>query len=312
MMKAAYLFPGQGSQRVAMGRDLRDGYPAAAEVFRNADDALGFALSELCFEGPEEELRKTVNAQPALVIVSYAALRALKESGGEVVPPPTFVAGHSLGEYTALLAADVLAFADCVRLARERGRLMYEAGLERPGGMAAIIGMGEDKLAEVCRQTDTCIANLNCPGQLVISGLKDNVSRAGELACENGAKRAIPLRVSGAFHSPLMASAAEGLKRFVADLRFNKPSVPIVANTTARPLTTAAEVKEELLNQLCQGIQWQRSMEYMVSQGVDTFVEIGPGEVLTGLMKRIDRNVTTVNIGDAKAVANLASLFPSD
>jgi len=303
-MKTAHVFPGQGSQSVGMGLDLYQNYDSAKAVFEQADKALGFSLSRLCFEGPEEELTKTVNAQPAIVTVSFACLEASRSLNG-ALPPAAFVAGHSLGEYTALAAAGVLDFATTVYLARERGRLMHEAGQITPGGMAAIIGLDEAPLAEVCQQTGTTIANLNCPGQIVISGAKDELSQAVELVKGRGAHRAIPLQVSGAFHTPLMQPAVDGMAEIIATLNFNNPTVPIVGNTTAKPLTTAEAVKEELLNQLCNCIQWQRSVEYMVNDGVSAFIEIGPGKVLAGLIKRIDRGVKIINIGDAEAVRNM-------
>ncbi len=302
-MKVAYVFPGQGSQWVGMGRDLYDNFDSAKAVFAQADEALGFPLSRLCFEGPEDELRQTINAQPAIVTVSFACLKAaLAEAGSDGIPSPTFVAGHSLGEYTALAVAGVLDFATTVYLARERGRLMYEAGLVRPGGMVAIIGLDEALLAEVCGETGTQITNINCPGQLVISGARENLTQAVHLAKARGASRAIPLRVSGAFHTPLMQPARDGMAEVIAGLSFNQPAVPIIANTAARPLTTIDSIKEELLRQLCHCVQWQRSIEYIVDSGVSTFIEIGPGKVLTGLIKRINKNVRTLNIGDAESV----------
>jgi len=304
-VKTAHVFPGQGSQSVGMGLDLYQNYGAAKAVFEQADKALGFSLSRLCFEGPEDELTRTVNAQPAIVAVSFACLEASRSLNG-ALPPAGFAAGHSLGEYTALAAAGVLDFATTVYLARERGRLMHEAGQITPGGMAAIIGLDEAPLAEVCRQTGTRIANINCPGQIVISGAKDKLAQAMELAKEKGAHRAIPLQVSGAFHTPLMQPAVDGMAEIIATLNFSNPTVPIVGNTTAKPLTTAEAVKEELLNQLCNCVQWQRSVEYMVNDGVSTFIEIGPGRVLAGLIKRIDRNVNILNIGTAEAVKNFA------
>ncbi|UCB43407.1 MAG: ACP S-malonyltransferase [Dehalococcoidales bacterium] len=303
--KVAYVFPGQGAQAVGMGHDLYDSYPTAGVIFEQADEALGFPLSQICFEGPEDELLKTINTQPALVTVSFACLKVAQETG-KGLPPPTLVAGHSLGEYTALAVANVLDFADAVRLARERGRLMYEAGLQQPGTMAAIIGLDEPVLAEICQQTDTCIANINCPGQLVISGGTDNVERAVELAKEKGASRTIPLQVSGAFHSPLMQPAVDGMAEILPTVAFRDPTVPVVANVTAQPLTTGEAVRAELLDQLRNGVQWQGSVEYMLSQGVTSIIEIGPGRVLTGLMRRIDRDTETMNISNADDIKALA------
>ena len=302
LVKLAYVFPGQGSQWVGMGRDLYQDFGAAKTVFDQADEALGFALSRLCFDGPEDELRQTINAQPAIVTTSFACLEASRER--VELPPASFVAGHSLGEYTALVAAGVLDFATAVYLARERGRLMHEAGQITPGGMAAIIGLDEAPLSELCAETGAQIANINCPGQIVISGAEENLNQAVELAKSRGAHRAIPLQVSGAFHTPLMQPAVDGMAQAIAELEFNDPTTPIIGNTTARPLTTARSVKEELLNQLCNCVQWQRSVEYMVGDGVSAFIEIGPGKVLAGLIKRIDSNVKILNIGDAESVRN--------
>ena len=303
--KTAYVFPGQGAQSVGMGLDLYQNYDAAKAVFEQADKALGFSLSRLCFEGPEDELLQTVNAQPAIVTVSFACLEASR-SLDKGLPPADFVAGHSLGEYTVLAAAGVLDFVSTVYLARERERLMHQAGQIIPGGMAAVIGLDGEPLAEVCQQSDTRIANINCPGQIVISGAKDKLAKAVELAEERGAHRAIPLQVSGAFHTPLMQPAVDGMSEIIDTLKFSNPAVPIIGNTTALPLTTARAVKEELLNQLCNCVQWQRSVEYMLEKGVLNFIEIGPGRVLAGLIRRIDRGVKIFNIGDAEAVKNIA------
>jgi len=297
----AYVFPGQGAQWVGMGKDLYQQYAPARELFDLADATLHFSLSRLCFEGPEDELKQTENAQPAIVTVSLVTLAALKERG-DTLPQPVYVAGHSLGEYTALAAAGVLDVASTIRLAWERGRLMHQAGQKNPGGMAAIIGLSQPQMTELCTETGTRIANINCPGQLVISGAADKLARAIELAQERGAHRVFPLAVSGAFHTQLMQPAVDGMAEVIANLEFNPPQVPIIANTSAQPLTTAADVKEELLRQLTNSVRWQASVEYMISNGVDTFIEIGPGRALSGLIRRISKTAHTVNIGDARAV----------
>ena len=301
--EVAYVFPGQGAQWAGMGHDLYETFASAKAVFSQSDEVLGFPLSRLCFEGPEEELRQTINAQPAILVTSYACLEAAREVN-PALPPPRFVAGHSLGEYTALAVSSVFDFKTAVYLARERGRLMHEANNTRPGSMAAVIGLEESVLREVCQQTGTCIANLNSPGQLVIGGDKDGVTEAMELAGRKGAARVIPLPVSAAFHTPLMQSVVETMMEIILKPDFADPSIPVIANTTAQPLTTAQAVREELIHQLCNCVQWQRSVEYMVNEGVNTFIEIGPGKVLAGLIKRINRGVRTINIGDAQAVSS--------
>jgi [acyl-carrier-protein] S-malonyltransferase len=226
-------------------------------------------------------------------------------NGNHELPLPVFLAGHSLGEYTTLAAGGALDFATAVYLARERGRLMHEAGQKRPGNMMAIIGLDEASLTEVCQETDTRIANINCPGQLVISGAIENLDKAADLAKSRGAHRVIPLQVSGAFHTPLMQPAVSGMSEVMVTLSFSDTVIPIIGNTTAQPLTTADAIKEELLSQLCNCVQWQRSIEYMIANRVSTFIEIGPGKVLTGLIKRINKGVGLINIGDVKAVKNL-------
>jgi [acyl-carrier-protein] S-malonyltransferase len=303
--KVAYIFPGQGAQTVGMGKDLYDNFDSVKLLFKQADEAVGFPLTKIFFEGPEEELKKTSNAQPALVAVSIACLKAAQEVGGKNLPAPSYTAGHSLGEYTALAATNVIDFSTAVYLAKERGRLMYEAGLKTPGGMMAMIGIEEAVLAEICKETGTVIANINSPGQLVISGALENIAKAGEMAKAKGAARAIPLQVSGAFHSPLMQPAVDGMTKILAKVNFKDPSAPIIANVTAQPLTQGNQIKEELLKQLCSSVQWQRSVEYMVKNGVGKFIEIGPGKVLAGLVKRINKESEMVNIGDANAVKGL-------
>jgi [acyl-carrier-protein] S-malonyltransferase len=303
--KTAWIFPGQGSQSVGMGLDLYESFKSAGEIFKQADASLGLSISKLCFEGPEDELQLTINTQPALLTVSYAILKALEELNDGRFPVPDYVAGHSLGEYTALAAANVLDFPTAVFLARERGRLMHEAGKRFPGAMAAVLGMDENILSDICKKTSTVIANYNTPGQLVISGARDDIARASEMAKTGGASRVVPLQVSGAFHSPLMKPAQEALSKIIASLDFRKPDIPILANTTAKPLTTADQVKNELINQLCSGVKWQQSVEYMINDGVSRFIEIGPGKVLTGLVRRINKNVILQNISSAGDIKNL-------
>ena len=294
--KVAYVFPGQGSQKAGMGLDLYHAYSSAREAFNEADAALGFPLSRLCFEGPEEELTKTKNAQPALLVASIACFRAAQEAGNEDLPPATFAAGHSLGEYTALVAANVLSLANAVILARERGRLMYEAGQKNPGSMLAVIGLDEETVEDICLHSKTEISNVNCPGQIVISGAIDALAEANKLAKMKGARRLIPLKVSGAFHSALMDPIIAEFGEIVSSFAFHPPTVPIIANVAAQPLTDVELIREELLKQLRSCIQWQKSVEYMRRSGVTAFYEIGPGSVLSGLIKRISPEAQTFNI----------------
>lgn len=298
--KIAYVFPGQGSQAIGMGFDLYQSSPQARQVFEEADQALQFPLSRLCFEGPEEELRETVNAQPAILTVSIAYLKITSEVNGTI--KPVFVAGHSIGEYTALVAANVLAFADAVRLVRERGRLMQEAGKIKPGGMAAVIGLDETSVEEICFETGAQIANINCPGQTVVSGTREAIERSIDLAQSRGAVGVVPLEVSGAFHSSLMQSTVEGMAQAISQVNFRPPEVPIVANSTAKPVTTVDKVKKELLRQLCHCVQWQPSVEYMAGVGVSIFIEIGPGIVLSKLIKRIAKNAQVLNMNDLESI----------
>jgi [acyl-carrier-protein] S-malonyltransferase len=301
--KTAHIFPGQGSQSVGMGCKLYQSSLRAREVFMEADEALQFPISQLCFEGPEEVLRQTINAQPAIMTVSIACLRAAAEVKHSICP--AFVAGHSLGEYTALVDANVLEFADAIRLVRERGRLMQKAGEIMPGGMAAVIGSDEATLREICCETGAEIANFNCAGQIVISGSKEALARAMELAKARGDMRVIALQVSGAFHSTLMQPTIEGMAEAISQINFRTPEIPIVANCTGQPVTTAEGVKEELLHQLCNCVQWKPSVEYMVGEGVSTFVEIGPGQVLSGLIKRICNKVQVLNMSDPESIKGI-------
>jgi [acyl-carrier-protein] S-malonyltransferase len=300
----ALVFPGQGSQYAGMGHDLFEHYAAARAVFEQADALLGLSLSELCFHGPEEELNDTLNAQPAIVAMSAAVLAVLKEVHGELAT--AFVAGHSLGEYAAWLAGGVLDLPATLRLVRERGRVMKEAGERAPGAMAAVLGMDLAALQQICDEVgDVWVANDNSPGQIVLSGRKPALERALQLASAQGARRTVLLAVSIAGHCPLMQSAAEAFAPTVERLPLARAAVPIIANVTAEPLVEPEEIRREMLQHLTSGVQWVDSVRYMVTQGVQTFVEIGPKDVLSGLIRRIDRSVRTVHIGTVADVEAL-------
>ncbi|MDY7019380.1 MAG: ACP S-malonyltransferase [Chloroflexota bacterium] len=300
----AYVFPGQGSQKIGMGKDLYDRYPMAREVFNEADATLGFPLSQLCFQGPEEELVKTVNVQPAILVTSIACLKATQEASNNSLPTPHFVAGHSLGEYTALVVANAITLSDAIILVRERGRLMYEAGLRNQGSMLAIMGLDEATVRNICLESNTEASNINCPGQIVISGATDALTEAGKSARTKSA-RAIPLKVSGAFHSALMESILADFNNVLSNFVFFPPTIPIISNTTAEPLTDVDSIKNELSTQLRHCIQWQRSVEYMMYNEVNTFYEIGPGRVLSGLIKRINPELQTLNISEVEDIQKL-------
>ena len=288
-----FQFPGQGSQQVGMGRDLCASSPAAAAVFAQADQALGFPLSQLCFEGPPELLNDTANTQPAILTTSIAALRAMEAHLGQ----PAYVAGHSLGEFGALVAAGTLTFEEALLLVRERGQLMKQAGERNPGGMAAVIGLEPTQVDECCAQVRRAnggyvgIANDNCPGQIVISGHERALQAGMEAIKAAGARKVIRLAVSIAAHSPLMAEAAAAFRRTLEKITIHPPKVPFVANATAGPLTDPDQVRGALCRQLTSPVYWTDSVRWMIRQGVTHFVEIGPGEVLTGLLRRIDRSV---------------------
>jgi [acyl-carrier-protein] S-malonyltransferase len=298
MGKVAYVFPGQGSQVVGMGLHLYTQYVSARNVFDEADKTLGFSLSRLCFEGPEDELTRTINVQPAVLTVSVACLKAAGEIIGSSLSLPDMVAGHSLGEYTALVVAGVLSLSEAVRLVRERGRLMNEAAEASHGCMVAVIGLDEKIIGDICLSADTEISNINCPGQIVVSGAEDKLAEFKRLAEEKGARRVIRLKVSGAFHSRLMQPAAEGLHKAISEFSFGEPLVPVVANVTADTLIDAGAIKEELAAQIVRCVRWRESVENMIAGGVTRFVEIGHGQVLADLIKRIDPEVPVINIGD--------------
>ncbi|HJW88452.1 MAG TPA: ACP S-malonyltransferase [Dehalococcoidia bacterium] len=309
--KVAFIFPGQGTQWVGMGKDLYQTFPSARQVFDEADESLGFDLSRLCFEGPEEKLRQTVYAQPAILTMSLACLEAAREMGLEpCMGKPAYVAGHSLGEYTSLVAAGVLDLPEAVSLVRQRGKLMQKASQQERGGMLAILGLDLETVAEVCEWSGTEIANVNCPGQVVIAGTAESLAEARELAQERGARRVVTLDVCGPFHSSVMRRALRALGRAISSLRFHHPKVPIVANASARPLTSSQAVKKELCIQLCYPVRWQESVNLMVDRGVDTFVELGPGKVLSGMIERTAPQVQTINIGDLPSLERARKIAP--
>lgn len=296
-MSLALIFPGQGSQSVGMAADLAARFPVARDTLREADEVLGFPLSSLMAGGPDEELRATVNAQPALLTHSVAALRVL----GERAESAAVTAGHSLGEFSAHVAAGTLTFEDALRAVRLRGERMYEAGLSRPGTMAALLGLEADMVAEVCGRVTAgiCVpANFNSSGQVVVSGDLAGIDEALELATEAGAKKALKLNVSGGFHSPLMQPAAEELADHLASVDFADPRIPIVANATVELVRTGARARELLIEQLTAPVRWQETIGVMVDSGVDHFYEVGPGKVLTGLNKRNAKGVATTPLGD--------------
>lgn len=304
--RLALIFPGQGSQYLGMGRDLYERYPQARARFDEADHLLGIGVSNLCFEGPEQELRDTINTQPAILTMSMATLEALKAQHnlGEIA----FVAGHSLGEYTALVASGRISFADGVHLVRERGRLMKEAGQVNPGGMAAVLGLEADVVEEACQQAAeetgavVQVANYNSSEQIVISGEHQGLERATALVRRKGARRVVALAVSIASHSSLMESAAQSLHEFLARTVFQESALRVVANVTARPSRGPEEVRENLVRQLVSPVRWVDSVGYMLDQGVTTFVEIGPRDVLSKLIKRIAPQAERISVGDAKGI----------
>lgn len=303
----AFVFPGQGSQTVGMGKDLADAFPVARQTFEEADDILGFSLSSLMFDGPEADLNDTINTQPALYVSGIATLRALQAELPDA--DAAFMAGHSLGEFTALAAAGVFSFADGLRLVRERGRLMKAAGDAQPGAMAAILGLDAPVVRDLCAQASAetgalvVLANDNCPGQVVISGESAALDRASELAKAAGARRALRLAVSIAAHSPLMQPATEAFAQALDAVDMHPPKATVIANTTVQPLDSVVEVRQELRGQLVQSVLWTDSVRALTGAGVDLFVEFGPKDVLTGLLKRIDAGKTGVALNGVAALS---------
>ncbi|HEY1170260.1 MAG TPA: ACP S-malonyltransferase [Verrucomicrobiae bacterium] len=304
MSKTALLFAGQGAQAVGMGKDLAEQFPTAKALFEKANSVLGYDLATICFNGPEAELTKTENAQPGIYLVSWVALQLLKEK----VPSLKFdaTAGLSLGEFTALAAAGVMSFEDGLKVVQQRGRFMQEACEATQGGMAAIIGLDEGPTREACQESGVVLANLNCPGQLVISGPADKINQACEAAKAKGAKRAIPLTVAGAYHSPLMASAQPKLKDALAQVPINRPAVPVIGNVRALPHGEPAEIHQLLVDQVTSSVRWEESIRYLLAQGYTRFIELGPGTALTGFMKRIDKTAQVLNVADAASLETTA------
>jgi len=300
MSKTAFLFAGQGAQAVGMGKDLAEKYPAARQWFDRANAALGYDLTSICFNGPEPELTKTENAQPGIFLVSWIALGLLKQQTAELKADAA--AGLSLGEFTALTAAGAMSFDDCLKVLRARGRSMQEACEATRGSMAAIIGLDEGPTREVCAEADVQLANLNCPGQLVISGELEKINKACELAKARGAKRALPLPVAGAYHSRLMASAQPKLAAALAAATFNAPAVPVISNVTAQPHGSPTEIKARLVEQVTASVRWEDSIRYLLGQGFTRFIELGPGTALAGFMKRIDKTAQVLSVGDVASL----------
>ncbi|MEW4369192.1 ACP S-malonyltransferase [Paenibacillus kandeliae] len=306
MGKIAFVFPGQGAQKAGMAKDVYDASPAAAQYFNKADDVLGFAISKLAFEGPEDELKQTANTQPALLTASITLLEALKERNIQ----PDYVAGHSLGEYSALVAAGALSFEDAVAVVRARGQFMEQAVPAGQGAMAAVLGAEREALAQLCASVTADghaveLANVNCPGQIVVSGTQAGVEAVSARVKEIGGKRAIALEVSGPFHSSLMEPAAQRLAERLQDVTFHDAAVPVVANVNAEAVTSGDQIGELLVKQVYSPVLWEDSVRYMIEQGVDTFIEIGPGNVLTGLIKKIDKNVRLFNINSLESLEAL-------
>jgi len=300
MNKTALLFAGQGAQVVGMGQDLAASSSSARAWFDRANTALGYDLAAVCFNGPEAELIRTENAQPGIFLVSWVAFQLLKERAPALNFEAT--AGLSLGEFTALTAAGALSFEDGLRVVRQRGRFMQEACEATRGGMAAIIGLDEAPTREVCAEAGVELANLNCPGQIVISGEREKIARACELAKAKGAKKALPLPVAGAYHSKLMAGAQTKLQAALAALPFQTPAVSVISNVTARPHGSAAETQSLLVRQVTVSVRWEESMRYLIAQGFTQFIELGPGTALSGFMKRINKDARLFNVADVTSL----------
>ena len=311
MAKTAFVFPGQGSQTVGMCKEFYDNYACAKKVFEEADEALGFSIAKMCFEGPEDQLRLTMNTQPAILTCSIAVLAVLRENGLNC----QIAGGHSLGEYSALVAAGSLSLADAVRSVRKRGQFMQEAVPVGEGAMAAVMGLEPETIDAICRKVEAeCgeavqAVNFNCPGQVVIAGAAGAVAKAIDALKEAGARRAGSLPVSAPFHSTLMRPAAARLKEVLDEVEFHDAKFPVVANVTAKPVTKAEEIRSLLVQQAASPVKWEMSMRYMLGEGFDTFVEVGPGKVLTGFTRKIDRTANALNVEDMDSLEKTLAYF---
>ncbi|MEW6696178.1 MAG: ACP S-malonyltransferase [Bacillota bacterium] len=310
MSNRAFIFPGQGSQYIGMGRELYSNFKICRDTLAETDDVLGFGLTKLCFEGPPEELNRTVNTQPAILAVSIAALRVLQQECGI---RPAVVAGHSLGEYSALVAAGALRFSDAVQAVRKRGQFMQEAAPEGSGSMAAILGLDRQKVIACCQEAAARgvveAVNFNCPGQVVIAGQLEALQQAMELCRQAGAKRAIELSVSGPFHSSLMRPAGERLAEVLAQIEIKDPATPVVANISAAPLQKAPEIRDALVQQVSGAVLWEDSIQRMAEEGITTMIELGPGKVLCGLVKKINKEIITFNAEDLASLEKVLAQF---
>src|ERR1051325_4922637 len=300
MSKTALLFAGQGAQAVGMGKALAEKLPRAKAWFERANEVLGYDLVKICFEGPESELTKTENAQPGIFLVGWVAYQALLEAVPSLHLEAT--AGLSLGEFTALAAAGALGFEDGIRVVRQRGKFMQDACEATKGSMAAIIGLDEEPTREVCKQAGVELANLNCPGQIVISGEAEKLNVACELAKAKGAKKAMPLAVAGAYHSRLMAAAQPKLHEALTEININQPNVPVISNVTAQPHGSPKEIQKLLVDQVTSSVRWEASMRYLLAQGFTRFIELGPGKALSGFMRRIEPSAQMLNIADLESL----------
>ncbi len=310
MQKTALLFAGQGAQYIGMGKDLYESFPESKAVFDKADKVLGFSLAKLCFEGPQDKLTQTRNCQPAILVTSIAAWEAFQSAAHFQIQSASYVAGLSLGEYSALVATGAINLEDAIYLVRKRGEFMEEEAQASAGSMASVLGLDLAKVEHICEETRTEIANINCPGQIVISGGKPEIKEAERKALEQGAKKVILLEVSGAFHSSFMKRAALKLAQELQKIKINIAKVPVVSNVTARPVTQALEIKDNLIKQVTASVLWEDSMKFLLSEDIKNFIEFGPGKVLKGLMRRISESAEVVSIEKKEDILNFVNRVP--